>query len=281
MKTQVKVVPVTKRLVDSLLAKNERNRPINQRRVDSLVRAIQQGKWKKNGQTITLDGNGFIMDGQHRLTAIKKAGYPTDIELIIVKYPIVGEERDGVFYTMNTSRPSTTAQVFQYNSIPNPNVKSACCRFIAMLYYKMGFSGVPNRDELWDVYNVFQNEVDIIASINKKKSAFVRFLSPMMAAFAIVAHANKNDDRVWEFVRKVSSGDSLRKNSVEWAFCRYCNTLRTGHIGTTDQIDQFFTTLNAVYTYLDEPDKTVTRIRTTNQMHEKLYKRALADAQSK
>ena len=279
MKTQVKVVNVTKKLVDSLLAKNERNRPINAKRVASLVRAIKDGKWRNNGSTITLDGNGFIMDGQHRLAAIKQAGYPSDIELIIIKYPIVGEERDNVFYTMNCSRPSSTAQVFQYNSIPNANAKAACCRFIAMVYYGMGFEGVPNRDELWECYNLFKNEVDVAVSFSAKKP-IVRFLAPMMAAFAIVAHAHPKDDRVWELAHKVSCGANLRQKSVEHTFFKYCNTLRTGHIGTCNQKEQFFTTLNAIYTYLDTPEKSIVRIRPTEQMRGKLLKRAMTDAQA-
>ena len=114
MKTQVKVVKVTKKLVDSLLAKNERNRPIKKDHVAMLVRSIKAGRWRLNGDPIVIDGNGYLMDGQHRLTAFKEADYPSEIEILLVKLPVVGEERDRVYLTLNTSRPYSGAQMFKY-----------------------------------------------------------------------------------------------------------------------------------------------------------------------
>lgn len=277
MKAKIKVVSVTKRLVDSLLAKNERNRPINANRVASLVRAIKSGKWVNNGSTITLDGDGYIMDGQHRLTAIKEAGYPSDIELIIVQYPVFGNERDSVFYTMNTSRASSTGQVFQYNEVPNSSRAKATCRFISMLYYGIGFAGVPNNYELWDVYNLFKEEVVKAVSFNSKCS-IVRFLSPMMAAFAIAAHRKENADKVWELARKVTYGEKLRLKSVEHSLFRYCTTLKTGHVSTNDQKTQLLIALNAIYTYIDSPEKSINHLRPNGKREEYLLKRATADA---
>lgn len=281
MKLEVKVVKVTKKLIDSLLAKNERNRSINKNEVNHILRDIKADRWMFNGDVIKIDGNGYLMDGQHRLMAIKEAGYPSDMQLIIVKLPVVGEERDKVFYTMNTSRASSAGQIFQYNEIPNALAKTTISRWIAKIYFNIGICGKPSYGEIFEVYKKFVNEVDTAVSLSHNHKGVVRFLAPMAAAFAIAAYARQNDDKVWEFAKNVSNGTGLRRNTVEYALFKYCSMLKTGHIGTMAQKEQFYTALNAVYTYLDCPDKPITRIRPKEQMREKLYKRALADAQSK
>jgi len=56
------------------LAQNTRNRPIKQSVVGRLSGAIQRGEWRLNGDPIRFNGDGSLLDGQHRLAAICDAG---------------------------------------------------------------------------------------------------------------------------------------------------------------------------------------------------------------
>lgn len=279
-KVSIKVVKVTKKLVESLLAKNERNRKINKNEVEHILRDIKADNWMFNGDVIKIDKDGYLMDGQHRLTAIKEAGYPSDMELIIIQLPISGEDRDRVFYTMNTSRMSPAGQIFQYNEIPNGTASVAISRWIAKTRFGKNLNLVASHIEIMDTYNTFRKEVDNAVSLSHSKKGVVRFLAPMSAVLAIVAHSRPNSTDVWDFASRVLNGTDLKKDSVEYAFFRYLSSLKTGHIGTMAQREQFFTAANAIYTYLDSPNKIVRTVRTTDAMKERLLARICEDVKA-
>ena len=58
----------------AMLANNPANRPLVERRVATLVHAIQNGQWKLTHQGIAVTASGQLLDGQHRLAAIARAG---------------------------------------------------------------------------------------------------------------------------------------------------------------------------------------------------------------
>ncbi len=49
-------------------------RVLDQSHVDKIAFAISRGEWRENGATIVFNSNGELIDGQHRLHAIVKAG---------------------------------------------------------------------------------------------------------------------------------------------------------------------------------------------------------------
>ena len=54
------------------------NRNVLQSNVDPIARDLEQGRWTVNGQTIKFDKDGYLCDGQHRLTACLQAGVALD-----------------------------------------------------------------------------------------------------------------------------------------------------------------------------------------------------------
>lgn len=73
---------VTTELIDWLISLDTHNRPKKRQVIDDLVRSILKGEWVPTCQTIGVSESGFIVDGGHRLQAIKEAGYPR-IQIII------------------------------------------------------------------------------------------------------------------------------------------------------------------------------------------------------
>lgn len=72
MKTQV--MQVTPELAQQFLAKNTSNRKIMNTVVSSYVREMKAGFWHETHQGIAFYEDGTLADGQHRLTAIARAG---------------------------------------------------------------------------------------------------------------------------------------------------------------------------------------------------------------
>jgi hypothetical protein len=68
-----RVEMVTPERAEQLLALNTINRGIAGGVVDKYARDMRAGRWRLNGQTIKLTTSGQLLDGQHRLEAVKKA----------------------------------------------------------------------------------------------------------------------------------------------------------------------------------------------------------------
>ena len=65
--TQITLTPA---LAKKLLENNPANRPLSQPRAKRLAESISRGEWLANGETIIVDVNGALIDGQHRCLAV-------------------------------------------------------------------------------------------------------------------------------------------------------------------------------------------------------------------
>lgn len=74
MSTELQKMTINPKLAEALLATDEGNRISRESKIDQFTRAMQQGRWKDNGETIKLDQDGRLIDGAHRLRAIIKSG---------------------------------------------------------------------------------------------------------------------------------------------------------------------------------------------------------------
>lgn len=57
-----------------LEANTENNRNIKFAQVDKYARDMMAGRWEDNGETIKIDSNGRLIDGQHRMRAVLESG---------------------------------------------------------------------------------------------------------------------------------------------------------------------------------------------------------------
>lgn len=74
------VETVTPEVAAMWLTRNcSENRNLSRGRVEELARAILQGQWRLTHQGIAFGENGDLIDGQHRLAAIVRAGVPVQI----------------------------------------------------------------------------------------------------------------------------------------------------------------------------------------------------------
>lgn len=74
---------MTKDLVDALLALNTKNRKKRETLVNIYRRSIGQGLWVATNQGIGVAASGFLIDGQHRLEALRASGYPAVTMLVV------------------------------------------------------------------------------------------------------------------------------------------------------------------------------------------------------
>lgn len=98
---RISTVLLTPEMATKLLEHNSQNRPLSQAHANRIAKAITEGRWKFNGDTIKIADNDDILDGQHRCWAVVEANKP--VETIIVR----GVARDA-FATIDTIRKMRT-----------------------------------------------------------------------------------------------------------------------------------------------------------------------------
>lgn len=76
---ELQVVRVTPKLAERWLQNNGKNRNLSMHHAKRLAAQMSLGNWSLNGQTISFDEQGRLLDGQHRLTAIVLSGISVDM----------------------------------------------------------------------------------------------------------------------------------------------------------------------------------------------------------
>lgn len=78
----IRVVTVTPAMAEQWLSRNDVNRNIRQQNVEKYSRAMSSGKWTMTGEPIKFGSDGRLLDGQHRLLAIIRAGIAVDLVVV-------------------------------------------------------------------------------------------------------------------------------------------------------------------------------------------------------
>lgn len=122
MKTAVEVI--TPERATEMLRQNKRNRNISSKLVEMISDDITNDRWIINGATIKQGANGRLLDGQHRLHAVIKAGKP--IETLVV----TGLE-DDAFLTIDTNcKPRRTHDVLAMSGEINTTALASAVRLV-------------------------------------------------------------------------------------------------------------------------------------------------------
>jgi len=68
------VLEVTPELANAWMQKNTFNRKLSRHTVRKYASDMERGEWKLNHQGIAFDDEGILVDGQHRLAAVRESG---------------------------------------------------------------------------------------------------------------------------------------------------------------------------------------------------------------
>jgi hypothetical protein len=121
----VKLETITPEKAARILEKN-RNRRISVARVKALVDAMLSEQWQMTGQTIQIDKDGYLVDGQHRLTAIVRSNRS---QQFLVVRNVDSEAREVTDYV----RPRSASDVLQMHNFASANKISGMSRLLMMV----------------------------------------------------------------------------------------------------------------------------------------------------
>lgn len=241
----------TKQLVDSLLAINTNNRPIRKGVVDRYKRDIQSGNWIFTNQGIGISEGGTLVDGQHRLQALKEAGYPP-IEILVVR----GISEDAAkAIDQHAKRSMRDILAFSFDARVSRGTPG-----IANVIYKSSknWSGmtVATASELLDIVADYQDEILFAVRLAKSHNFYP---APCLAAFAIAAKTF-DQDKIAEFARSVEDGEMLAKNNPAYHLRNFIVTGRMNSGGSLLQKDRFEKTMKSLTAYCENKEMKVLRL---------------------
>lgn len=125
------------------IERNDRNRSVRRKHVEKIARAIREGKFKLNGETIKIAPDGRILDGQHRLHACVSAG-------INISCLVVTDLDPGVIDTVDTGIPKEAHDVL---TMAGKNVSKNAVSTTRIIYQL-------HRQEMFEIPSLAPHEVE-------------------------------------------------------------------------------------------------------------------------
>lgn len=203
-------VLVTPQKAQDWLSLNKGNRQMRKKVVLQYATEMRDGRWREDtGETIKFDPSGNLLDGQHRLAAVVKAGTPVNMSVV---YDVPSES----FKVIDTGLKRGTSDVFFIGNIPYNTVLPTILRYYKN--YKAGTMGMirsaMSSSVLLDMYNerpVFWQEC---AKHAERWHKAFKPITPSAWGFLGAVLVEMNNDEAMDFLDKLASGRGIEHDGM-------------------------------------------------------------------
>ena len=221
---------------DLLINHNPVNRRLDTSHVQFLAREMERGTFRPdNGDTIRIDDQGNIIDGQHRLAAIMRIGKPVPM--------LVARNLDpDAFASIDIGKPRSATDIIgidlHRDGIVAPKGAVASARLL--LDYEMGFQSGTDHGKRID-----RQPVDAVRAVCRRPgftdavTRGARFARDMVvvktapSAVAIIACERDNKAAADAYFQRLRTMEGLQRGAPEHSVYRSLRTWRDS--GTTVQ----------------------------------------------
>jgi len=111
------------------LAVNQSNRPVSEEQVKRYAADMQSGNWKTTHQGIAFDRSGMLLDGQHRLRAIVRAG-------VTLRLAVFRDCDRESFDRLDTGKKRTAADALAIDGMDSARTVAAIARSLIIFGFK-------------------------------------------------------------------------------------------------------------------------------------------------
>lgn len=204
------VMMVTPEMANFWLQRNVKNRKLSKRTVNRYAKDIANGMWEVNGEAIKIATDDSLLDGQHRLEAVRQAGKSVEM-LVISNLP------PEVFHTLDTGKMRSSTDVFGLNGETHTTALSSALRLLYVYertegdfskmgpILKLGIS-TPELEQLLD------NHPDIRqACADTWRVSQMKILPHSVAAFLYYTLSKINKREAHDFFERLRDGNNLSR----------------------------------------------------------------------
>lgn len=207
-------VAVTPRMAEEWLKANTGNRRISEAVVEAYAQDMRAGAWKLTHQGIGFDTNGRLVDGQHRLTAILKAGFP--VMMAVTRGLSVSAQE-----VVDAQKPRSVAdQLGLVDGLPSANKYAGAARVIA----EIDAGKVIDKYTLAGtraILSAYKEKLTTLLAI-VKNSPFDSVLITGSLAFCMAA----DEPQIKRFAKQIRDGEGLKRTDPAYLIREY--VLRQG-----------------------------------------------------
>lgn len=194
------------------LKRNVSNRPLSQVHAGRLGAAMAAGVFKCNGDCIRFNGNGDLVDGQHRLTGCVQSGKSFE------SYVVRGLEHDA-FDTIDQGRKRTVGDVFARQGYKHYVCLASAVRWLwlyetcgSLLGGRNGSLRADEANELLEKHPAIHAAVDQALKIR----ANGKLIHPGILSFLLYYTSQKDEEKAVKFWTSVISGENLKRGTSEF-----------------------------------------------------------------
>lgn len=191
------------------LKRNVHNRPLSIRAVGAYAKQMELGLWKLNGDCIRFNGNGDLIDGQHRLTACVQAGKAFDA------YVVKGLDHDA-FDTIDQGRRRTTGDVFSRSGYPHYVRLAAAVR--NLWRYENGYTTTKGSIRPDEAHAILERHPALHAAVQQagEMGAKRGMMHPGLSAFLLYITKQIDEEKADKFWSGVMTGEGLSKSMASY-----------------------------------------------------------------
>ncbi|NCC66460.1 MAG: hypothetical protein EOM15_17640 [Spirochaetia bacterium] len=168
---------ITPEMATRMLSGNKDNRAINKSRVTLYAKAMKEGRWVENGQTIIISTDGFLIDGQHRLTALVAAG--VTLEMLVVK--LESKDNEGDLTARHIPIDIGQSRTLANTTGLHPRVASII-RQMVWTFEEGGQTISKDPQIIMDRYEKIKDSIEIVPKKNMRTYSNVYILATLVLA---------------------------------------------------------------------------------------------------
>lgn len=197
-----------------LLKSNAGNRRLDPGTVDRYAGAMRRGEWKLSHQGVAIDRDGVLLDGQHRLAAIVKAG--VSIRLAVVRQV----DRDA-FSVLDTGKRRGAGDTLRLAGASDPLHLSAALRYLRLYQtipdssWSSGQARLTN-DQILKLHDEHPRMSDCVRQARLVSTSTGIITSACATAIYLTSQAPDVDDESW--FRGITTGANLDIGDPRLAF---------------------------------------------------------------
>lgn len=211
---QVALEIITPDVAEEMLAANIGNRKIREEAVDLYARDMAEGRWRLTGDALRFATDGSLLDGQHRLTAIVKAGVPVET-FVFRNVPVAAKP------AIDTGVKRTVADYLSWAGESDPFILASSVR-LAIGIERNGGSAMARRvivspEEVYQYCEAHPKLRDAARVSGKLKTIK---LTPAVRAYCFWRLAEVDEEKAYEFYYALAEREGLYRGDPRHVLAR-------------------------------------------------------------
>lgn len=215
--TQMVTPEIAKRMLSNL----RNDRPLSKNTLLNYTEVMRRGEWQFNGDPVRLNGEGQLIDGQHRLHAIVNSGKQQ-------RMLVIHGLDNSVFDTIDVGKKRSPADLLAIQGFQNRNALAATAR--ALIIYESGVYWASEAAKNLD-YNPTGKQIVAYVNNNPELPQYIKEIHQHVSAMRIVAPtamglaytlaARMSHTKAEAFIKGIAGEEPTERQDPRWVAREY------------------------------------------------------------